>query len=275
MMRISSPSCWLRPLPPGAQLHVVSVHIVSQLLAMQLHLNPALDVEKHARLYREQGWVQVHELFPEDTAAQIEQLLKQLPYRLICQNDAEQNLLLTRDELAAMSAEDRRKLEQGIRERAARSVGYTYFMYPMIRARLQNWDPGHPIHALTDFFNSPPFISFARRLVSYDGITKIDVHASQYSPGHYLTTHTDNDPTVHGRAAYTIGFSRGWRADWGGLLLFLDDREDVRHGFVPRFNVLTVFDGLRSHTVTSLAPFAPRPRLSFAGWFRDDPPSTT
>jgi Rps23 Pro-64 3,4-dihydroxylase Tpa1-like proline 4-hydroxylase len=44
----------------------------------------------------------------------------------------------------------------------------------------------------------------------------------------------------------------------------------VQRGFVPRFNTLTVFDGLRLHSVSSISTFAPQPRLSVAGWFRDD-----
>jgi SM-20-related protein len=239
---------------------------------MQLQLNPALDVEKYARLFRERRRVQVPELFAPNVAEELERVLQQLPYRLVCQNDAEQNMLLTRQDLQAMSPDERRKFEMGIRERAARSIGYTYQMYPMILARLQDWDPGHPIHAVTDFFNSPPFLEFARQLISFAGLTKIDVHASQYLAGHYLTTHTDDDATQHGRAAYTIGFSRDWRADWGGLLLFFNDKGDVEQGLLPRFNTLTVFDGMRPHTVTAISAFTPRPRLSFAGWFRDDPP---
>jgi SM-20-related protein len=239
---------------------------------MQLQLNPALDVEKYARLFRENGRVQVPELFAPAIAEQIERVLQQLPYRVVLQNDAEENMLLTRDDLVAMPPEDRRKLEAGIRERAARSVGYTYHMYPMILARLQSWDPGHPIHALTDFMNSPAFLSFARQLIGFAGLTKIDVHASQYLAGHYLTTHTDDDATQHGRAAYTIGFSRDWRADWGGLLVFLDENGDIEQGFIPRFNTLTVFNGMQRHTVTAISSFTPKPRLSLAGWFRDDPP---
>jgi hypothetical protein len=33
-----------------------------------------------------------------------------------------------------------------------------------------------------------------------------------------------------------------------------------------------VFDGLVPHSVTAIAPFAPKPRYTIAGWFRDDPP---
>jgi len=239
----------------------------------QLRLNPAIDVEKHARVFAEHKRVQVTDLFEPSAAESIERAVNALSWRLVCQNDAQENVLLTGEQLAAMSDVERAKLERGIQERAARSVGYTYFMYPMILARLQNWDAGHPIHALTDFLNSEPFFAFARKLTSYSGITKVDAHASKYSPGHFLTAHQDDDATKHGRAAYTIGLSRGWRADWGGLLLFLDGKEDVLSGFTPRFNVLTVFDGLQPHTVTAVSQFAPKPRLSIAGWFRDDPPA--
>lgn len=240
---------------------------------MQLRLNPALDVEKHARAFQEHGRVQVPDLFEPALADEIERALQHLPYRLVCQNDAEENLLLTREAMAAMTPEERRRLEAGIRERAARSVGYTYFMYPMILARLQHCDPGQPIHVLTDFLNSASFLDFARRLISQPGLTKIDVHASQYLPGHYLTTHSDDNATTHGRAAYTIGFSRDWRADWGGILLFMDQYGDIERGLIPRFNTLTVFNGAQPHTVTSIASFAPKPRVSLAGWFRDDPPA--
>lgn len=240
-------------------------------MAQQLRLNPAIDVEAHARAYAAQKAVQIPNLFEPDIADQIEHILASLPWRLVCQNDAEENVLLTREQLAAMSPEELKRLDEGQRERAARGIGYTYFMYPMISAALQNWDREHPIHVLTQFLNSPPFFDFARKVTSHPGITKVDAHASLYRQAHYLTTHQDNNITTHGRSAYTIGFSRDWQADWGGLLMFLDDKGDVTRGFVPRFNTLTIFDGRVPHTVTSVSLFTPKPRLSIAGWFRDDP----
>src|SRR6185295_15438206 len=126
--------------------------------AMQLRLNPALDPAPFARFYAAQKAIQIPGLFEEALAYQIEAALLALPWRLICQNDAGQNVVLTRDEIAAMSAEQRRALEDGIRRRAAENFGFTYFTYPMIEARLGDWDRGHPIHALTDFLNSAEFI---------------------------------------------------------------------------------------------------------------------
>ncbi|WP_167755703.1 2OG-Fe(II) oxygenase [Vitreimonas flagellata] len=237
---------------------------------MQLRLNPALDPAHYASIFRQEKCVQVPNLFETAVANEIERVIASVPWRLICQDDSGQNVLLKPEELASLTPQEKQSLDAGIRERAAQSIGYTYFMYPMIMARLQAWDPGHPIHALTDFLNAPEFLNFARALISYPKLTKVDVHASLYGPGHYLTTHKDDDSAVHGRAAYTIGFSRDWRADWGGLLVFVDDAGDIRRGFIPRFNTLTVFDGQQAHTVTAISQFTPKPRLSMAGWFRDD-----
>jgi SM-20-related protein len=238
-----------------------------------LRINPALDVAGFAEAYAREQCVQIPDFFEPDTAIEIERALASLPWRLLVQDDGGRNVMLTRDQVAALSAEQREALSRGMADRAARNLGYSYQTYPMVLARLENWDPGHPIHALTDFLNSPPFFAFARQLIRCPGLTKTDAHATRYGPGHYLTRHQDDGFNKERRAAYTLGFSRRWEPDWGGLLLFLDGKQDVERGLVPRFNVLTVFDGLKTHTVTQVASFAPAPRLTVAGWFRDDPPA--
>lgn len=239
---------------------------------VQLRLNPALDPAPYARIYAEQKCVQIANLFEPEVADALERVLLALPWRLLCQNEFRETVLLTQDQLRAMSPEARKALEDGIRQRAAENFGYTYYAYPMLEAAQKGWDPEHPIHALTAFLNSPEFIDFAGKLIGHPGLTKIDAHASNYQRGQYLTRHKDDGARKERRAAYTIGFSRNWQPDWGGLLLFLDDNGDVLRGFKPRFNVLTVFDGLMLHSVTSVSTFAPAGRMSVAGWFRDDPP---
>lgn len=236
-----------------------------------IRLNPALDPAPFARAYATTKCVRIPNLFPDDVAAALERTILGLPWRLVCQDDHGRNRLLTREQLRAIPPQELDALERGIRKRAAQNLGFTYFTYPMIEAAQQRWDPGHPIHALTQFLNSAEFLDFARALIAFPGLTKIDAQASNYQPGHYLTRHVDDGVKKERRAAYTIGFSRNWQPDWGGLLMFLDDDLDVSRALTPRFNTLTVFDGMRMHSVSSVAPFAPAPRLSIAGWFRDDP----
>ncbi|MGD9814401.1 MAG: 2OG-Fe(II) oxygenase family protein [Hyphomonadaceae bacterium] len=236
---------------------------------LPLRLNPALDPAPFARTYAANTFVQVPNLFEDDVADALERALLAVSWRLLVQDEQRKNVLLTQDDLAKMSTAERQALEARIRETAAGNFGYTYYAYPLLEARNNGWDKGNPIHALVGFLNSAPFIAFAQKIIDCPDVKLIDAHGSNYQRGHYLVRHVDEGARQERRAAYTIGFSRGWQADWGGLLLFYDDKQDVTQGFVPRFNVLTVFDGMREHAVSSIAPFAPRGRISVAGWFRD------
>jgi SM-20-related protein len=240
---------------------------------MQLCINRSLGIADYAKRYAEEGLVQIPNVFDDDTAAFIERTLASLPWRMVCQNDSKRTVVLTREQLQAMGAEERQALEAGIRQRAAENFGYAYFTYPMIQAGFGGWDRGHPIHAITLFLNSPEFLSLARQITGCDSIVKIDAQASNYRPGHFLTRHIDDGDKKERRAAYTLGFTRKWEPDWGGLLMFLDDKKDISRAYLPRFNTLTVFDGLRVHSVSAISAFAPVPRLSVVGWFRDDAPA--
>jgi Rps23 Pro-64 3,4-dihydroxylase Tpa1-like proline 4-hydroxylase len=238
---------------------------------MQLGINRTLDPAAFAGRYAQEGLVQIPHVFEEDTAAHIENVLLSLPWRLVCQDDTKKNVLLSPEQLQAMTAKERHALEMGIHQRAAENFGYAYLTYPMIQALLARWDPGHPIHAVTQLLNSPTFVAFARQITGCAEILKTDAQASNFQPGHFLTRHIDDGLKRERKAAYTIGFTRKWEPDWGGLLTFMDDNMDVSRALLPRFNMLTVFDGLRVHSVSAVAAFAPAPRLSIVGWFRDDP----
>jgi SM-20-related protein len=235
-------------------------------------INSKLDLAGYARTYANEGLVQVANLFDDDTAAHIESALLSLPWRLVCQDDSKKNIILTPEELRAMSADERAGLEAGIRKRAAENFGYAYLTYPMIQAALSRWDPDHAIHDITMLMNSPAILAIAREITRCPAIVKTDAQASNFRPGNFLTRHIDDGQKRERRAAYTIGFTRRWEPDWGGLLMFIDDNKDISRAYLPRFNTLTVFDGLRLHSVSAISPFAPAPRLSIVGWFRDDGP---
>lgn len=234
-----------------------------------LRLNPALDIKAAAEAYQRDKFVQIHNVFEDELAELVEEALTSLPWRLLCQNDQHQNMMLTQEEFARMPAGERQALERGIMDRAARNLGYTYHAYPMIEAAQSGWDVGHPVHALTHFLNGPEFLALGRAVIGEADLSRVDAHATRYMRGHYLTRHIDDGG--YRRAAYTLGFSRNWQPDWGGLLLFLDQKQNVEAGYTPRFNTLTIFDGIRLHTVTSVSQFAPQPRISVAGWYRNDP----
>jgi hypothetical protein len=131
---------------------------------------------------------------------------------------------------------------------------------------------GDAADAVPAFLNSPAFLDFARAVTGDDRIDLADAQASRYRPGHVLTAHNDVSAGKNRLYGYVLNFSREWRADWGGNLLFHGDDGHIEHGWVPAFNALNLFVVPTRHAVTQVASFAPRDRLSVVGWLRSHTP---
>jgi len=174
----------------------------------------------------------------------------------------------------AMAAEGRDGIGDRVRtliNQARDGFGFIYLAYGIIPALLGGRDAGHATHALVQFFNTPEFLAFGRAITGEPSITKMDAQATWFRPGDFLNLHDDTGGGER-RAAYTLGLSTEWRADWGGQLLFHDDAGDIIRGFKPGFNVWTVFRTPQIHSVAQVATYAGQKRLSITGWLRDDPP---
>jgi len=240
-------------------------------VGLQITLASGLRAADYRAIYERDGVVQIEGVFPPAVADFLAGVLERgTSWSLVHSGPAGEHVILRREALEAAGAEEMRKRLTEVARRASRGFGYVYLVYPMIDAYLDGRDPGHPLHALTEFLNSPEFMAFAHA-VTGEPVVKVDAQATHYRPGHFLTLHDDRGVGER-RAAYTIGLTRAWRPDWGGQLLFHDARGDVSRGFAPRFNVLTLFKVPMSHSVAPVAPYAAAPRLTITGWLRDDPP---
>lgn len=244
---------------------------------MELKLNPNIDVDAYAAAYREDPLVRIPDVFTEETAETIHQILsKQISWRLVFpirDEQGERIETLSQAEIQALGQQGMRARINQVMERAQRNIGYLYSTYPMIQAYIQGWDQGHPIHTITEFLNSPEFLEFGGHVIGVPGITKTDIQATLYTRGQFLTRHIDSGMDNERRAALTFGFTKNWQTDWGGLLMFIDENLDISQAFLPRFNVLSIFDGRRIHSVSPVSPFAGQGRYQITGWLRDDPPA--
>jgi len=249
--------------------------------SIDFKLNPDLDVAHYARLYAKTGLVQIPDILTEETANAVHEMLaRQISWRLVFVApeggqvaDYGSVVCLDQAEMQAFGRERLQQIVSGVMELARKNIGFLYSSYPMIQAYSDGWDPGHPIHKLTEFMNSPAFLDFGRQVIGAERVTKADCQATLYSRGHFLTRHRDDGMNNERRAAYTFGFTRDWQTDWGGLLMFLDDKQDVERALMPRFNLLSLFDGHRIHSVSPISPFAGAGRYQITGWLRDDLPA--
>ena len=219
-----------------------------------LRLNPALDPAAFAQVYAREGLVRIPEVFEPAVVDRLAGILEQtLDWDVICSNETGGAEILSRARRAELGTEALSARLHGATLRARSGFAYIYLGYPMIDAFVEGRDPGHPIHALTAFLNSPEMIAFGAAVTGEPGVTKIDAQATLYRPADFLTLHDDTGAGER-LAAYTLGLTRQWRPDWGGQLLFHDETGDVERGFAPAFNVLTLFKVPRKHSVAPVAP---------------------
>jgi Rps23 Pro-64 3,4-dihydroxylase Tpa1-like proline 4-hydroxylase len=96
-------------------------------------------------------------------------------------------------------------------------------------------------------------------------INKIDLRAYKMDPGGHFRAHIDD---YAGRIGFIWYLSKGWKWDWGGLLLSVDYTDEATV-YLPRWNQLLVIDhkyGQIPHVVTAVASHAAEPRYMLVGF---------
>ncbi len=236
-----------------------------------LSLRADHDIQAYADTYARDGMIRVENLFPDAVAEAIYAVLAQgTPWRLVHSDENGKHQYYAPRAWQAKSGQERQAIIQSVLGRARTGFAYLYSCYPMIDALLAGDDPYWPLHGMTEFLNSPEMLDFTRSITGEDSVVKHDAQATLYAPGHFLNRHDDTGDNQERRAAYVMGFTKDWRVDWGGQLLFLDG-DDTQRGFSPSFNTLSLFKVPRQHIVTQVTNFAGAGRYSITGWLRDDP----
>ena len=236
---------------------------------LRLRLNPALKASDFSADFARDGVVQITPLFEPEVAQALAQMLEQaMPWDRALSTPDNGFEVLDRPALTALGPAAVGERIKAVSARAAKGFAFVYLAYPMISAVLAGRDPNHPIHDLTHWINSREFLDFGQAVIGAEDVIKADAQASLYRPGDFLTLHDDAKSGADRRAAYTMGFTRQWRPDWGGQLLFHDQAGQIERGFMPTFNTLTLFRVPKDHSVAPVAPYAAAPRLSVVGWLR-------
>lgn len=238
---------------------------------LSLKLRPDHDVEAYAKAYARDGMVRVERLFPDDTAEAIyEVLARATPWRMVHSDAQGKHKYYSPQEWQTKPVQERQQVFQSVLAQARGGFAYLYSCFPMIDAYIAGEDPDWPLHIMTEFLNSPEMLEFTKTITNEPTVIKHDGQATLYAPGHFLNAHNDTGDHAERRAAYVMGFTKDWRVDWGGQLLFLDG-QDTQCGFSPSFNTLSLFKVPRDHIVTQVTNFAGAGRYSITGWLRDDP----
>lgn len=232
-------------------------------------IDPALDIGRWRAELERRSRAQVGPWLQADAAEALHHCLAtEVPWSLAI-HDADGSRTVPPEQRAALGAAGEAALIDGAVSMARGQFAFAYECYQMVKAYTDGRDPGLALHRVLEFFNSEQYLAFARALTGEPAIRRIDAQATRYRPGHFLTNHNDGDKADEGRLfAYVLNLSRDWRADDGGLLLFLGADGRVNDTLVPRYNTLSIFRVPQAHAVTLVSPWAASDRLAITGWMR-------
>ena len=218
------------------------------------------DLSAAARAYAEDDRLRWPDAVTSAETAQLAAAAAGLPYDLMCTLEG-RTAAISPERLAAIPEEMRAKLVGDLHAEAARGVGYAYE-----GLRLGEGRGPAPLETLHAALNGRAVLD---RIEAVTGarVTSASAQVTRYRPGHYLTRHRDDPEGETRRLAYVLSLSADWHPDHGGLLMFFADDGTPRDVWVPQAGTLSLFSVRHVHSVSVVAPFAPRPRLSVTGWF--------
>ncbi|KAF1724218.1 2OG-Fe(II) oxygenase [Pseudoxanthomonas japonensis] len=230
-------------------------------------INNDLRIESYRARLDATGRVQIPEFLQDASAQRLRDCLQhEVPWEPAQRSDRPP-LLPAEARALSPAQQDRARLMEALR-RATTGFEFHFDRFKMIEARRDGLHPELLLHVVVDFLNSPDFIAFTHTLTGDTGIRMVSAMAVRYRPGHFLRLHDDKSHEEERAFAYVINLARNWEADWGGLLQFVDSRQNVVETFTPHWNSLSLFRVPQGHQVSQVAPWAGDHRYSITGWFR-------
>jgi Rps23 Pro-64 3,4-dihydroxylase Tpa1-like proline 4-hydroxylase len=238
-----------------------------------LALGGDLDAGLIAQVLARHGRVHIPDvLSPESATALYRSVAEETPWRRTMNTGQERNATFPVDAYERQPKEWRAGVEKVVSANAANGFQYVFDTYNVAEEIEAGRRIGIASEAIYDFLNGAPFLALLRQVTGDQRVAYCDAQITRYSAGQFLTQHDDDLGGKDRLYAYVLGLTPQWKADWGGLLLFLDEDGHVAEGYTPKFNALNLFKVPAQHCVSAVSAFCPAPRYSITGWVRSKRP---
>ncbi|MEE8295372.1 MAG: 2OG-Fe(II) oxygenase family protein [Sphingomonadales bacterium] len=237
-------------------------------LASGIRLNPGLDVSQLKVSFEKNLRLHIPGIINEEAANGIHNSLKnEIGWNLAYNDDEGQKDLYARDQQNMPSAE-RQAFHQKIMARARTGTfQYLYGSFAVGDAYKEGLIKDMFVARFFEFVNTPEMINLISDITGIKGIKRANMQATAYGPGHFLTDHNDFDPEKDRKVAFVFNMTKDWKAEWGGILQFLEEDGFSESGLIPTFNALNIFQVPQRHIVSQVSTYAPKVRFGLTGWF--------
>jgi Rps23 Pro-64 3,4-dihydroxylase Tpa1-like proline 4-hydroxylase len=235
-------------------------------------LNPRTDTAALKAEFTRFGVLSIPDILTPETADWLHSLLRSREDWK--QSIASGNSLveLDRPTRAAMTPQQKADLDNAVYGSARQQFQFRYETL-----RVPDDDAGRaassdPLAAFARWWSHGEPRDFLREVMSLPQIDFADLQATAYSPGDFLTGHTDDVDGKGRLAAYVLNLTPKWAVEWGGMLAFHDEAANRVLALPPAFNRLNLFKVPRLHSVTEVTRIAPYRRYALTGWLRQGQP---
>ena len=119
-----------------------------------------------------------------------------------------------------------------------------------------------------EFLGSEAFLSFVRNVTGQEKVSRVEVRATRFRPGHFLLFHNGTfaaDTTGKRRFVFELNLTPQWRPEWGGMLELRGREGHDIEGVLPCFNCLDLFEFPRGYWVSQVTPYAHASRYALTG----------
>lgn len=233
-----------------------------------LRLNPELDRRALREAFDRDGRLHVPQVLETDSARRLHAALEASRDWTFVFNRGNRHFEVTPKNFAAMPREAQIQMQRDILENARDGFQLAYDVVNVSKKTSAVLSSDPVLVDLHAFMNGQNYIGFLHDITGETRGAWCDLTATRYKPGHFCEMHDDKADDGERLIAFVLNLTPRWRVDWGGLLLFIDQRGHVSSGLTPTFNALNLFRTPQLHSVSAVAPFAGGNRLSVTGWLR-------
>ena len=218
----------------------------------------AIDAAGYVSRFTAKGRIRLEGAIAGTDAEAVHHALEQqTPWELQLVSGEGKPEVINRAELNALPASTIQTRLQEAAERAQSGLSYLRLGLDLLATEVP------ALAELTALIRSDAFARFCESLTGLSGLDLSTLQATCYRPGDFFTQHTD----TAARLCFEWNFTKDWRSDWGGQVLFHSPSGDIEGGIMPRLNDLSLYAGDQPRSVASVAAYAAGPRFSISGRF--------
>jgi SM-20-related protein len=233
-------------------------------------LSQAIDIAGAAAAFRSIGRVEIRDFLGPGQAEVLRAHLRERADWTLVLNAGDGVYEISRSGFDQLTDDQRAELDRKVIDAGRHGFQYRYESIRVPDDDASRQQGGTVLDQFVQFMSSSEVLRLFSKITGKNDYDFADGQATAYSSDHFLTSH-DDDVAGKGRhAAYVLGLTPVWRAEWGGLLMFHGGDGNIEEAFVPAMGALRLFSVPTLHSVSYVTPFAPEPRLSVTGWLRSN-----